>query len=83
MLTEALFKSSKIVRNEMIWKERKMLEFENEILFSDIKSLIDKHYSEVEESLKKENVNLNNKLKEKDNTIKKIKEKISIISVDA
>ena len=81
-LTESLFKTSKIVKNEMLEKERKKLEYENETLFNEMKRVIDKHYGEKEEILKNENLKLINELKKKDKTIKQIKEKISVITTN-
>lgn len=80
MLTESLFRASKIVKLEVLEAERKRLENENEILFDDIKKVIDKHYKDREETLKKENEKLNKQLKLKDKTIDSIKKKISTVA---
>lgn len=76
MLTESLFRASKIIGVEVLEAERKRLENENVKLFDDIKKVIDKHYKDREETLKKENEKLNRELKKKDKKINEIKEKI-------
>ena len=80
LLTDSLFRASKIVKKEILENERKCLENENELLFGDIKNIIDKHYKDREDSLKKENIKLEKKIVEKDKVINKIKEKISTVA---
>ncbi len=77
LLTEALFKASQVIKAELIEKEFKNVERENEILFNDIKTVIEKHYKDRENKLIKENQNLEKKLKEKDRKINDIKVKIT------
>jgi len=79
VLTNSLFHSSKITKTEVLDAERKRLEHQNELLFGDIKNVIDKHYKDREETLKTENSKLERKLIEKEKTINKIKEKISTV----
>lgn len=61
ILTEALFKASQVVKAELVEKELKNVERENEILFNDIKTVIEKHYKDRENKLIKENQNLEKK----------------------
>lgn len=80
MLTDSLFRASKIVKFEILEIERKRIENENELLFNDIKKVIDKHYKDREEALTKENEKLNKQLKLKNDEINEIKEKISTVA---
>jgi len=84
LLTESLFKASKIVKTNVLDAEKKKIERQNELLnvfsffslYDDIKSVIEKHYKDRETKLKQENLKLELKLKEKDRKINKIKEDI-------
>jgi hypothetical protein len=77
-LTNALFYgSTKIVKAELIKTEEVRLEYENQLLMEDIKSIIEKHYKKREEKLKKDAVVIDiakrqiNKYEEKEKNLKK------------
>lgn len=76
LLTDSLFRASKIIDVEVQVAEKKRSENKNKLLFDDIKKIIDKHYKNREESLKKENEKLSRQLKFKDKKINEIREKI-------
>jgi hypothetical protein len=76
-LTNSLFKSSIGVKAMVLNAEREAIEYEDELLYGDIKAVIEKHYNEREEKLKKENEKLARELKEKNKKINQIKSKIT------
>lgn len=76
-LTNSLFKGSMAVKAMVLNAEREAIEHENELLYGDIKAVIEKHYKEREEKLKKENEKLTRELKEKSKKINQIKTKIT------
>lgn len=76
-LTNSLFKGSMTVKAMVLNAEREAIEHENELLYGDIKAVIEKHYKEREEKLKHENDKLMRELKEKNKKINQIKSKIT------
>lgn len=76
-LTNSLFKGSIAIKSMVLNAEREAIEHENELLYGDIKMVIEKHYKEREEKQKKENQKLMGELKEKDKKINQIKSKIT------
>ena len=71
LLTESLFKASKIVKAEILAQESVKLESENKLLLADVKTVIEKHFEKKITHLKSENEILTNKVKSRDKQLKK------------
>jgi len=80
LLTNSLFKSSKIVQNDVLKNKRKKLEYETAIFNNDIKLLFDKYYKDKEDILKNENNKLISELRNKNILINKTNKTVKKIN---
>lgn len=77
MLKNAIFNSSKIVKNEIIEKTEKISAYEDEQLYTDLKKVIRKHFGNVLDECVKENEKIKRELKLKNDELNRLKEKVT------
>ena len=77
ILMKGMFKSSKIVANEIVENTKQISAYKDEQLYSDLKKVIQKHFDEVIDKCVKENEDLKKQLKLKENELNKVKKNIT------
>lgn len=77
ILTEAIFKSAKIVESDIFQSKDRDQKYNDEKLFNDLKNVIAKHYSDKETELVKKLKELETDIRRKNIKNSKLKNKIS------
>lgn len=77
VLVDALMKGSGVAHTDFLNSQKNVLEHNKNLLYEDIKVVIEKHYKDKSIFLEKENLRLKSEVKQKEDKLNKLRTKVS------